>query len=254
MNRGYAVVRSNKIFLFSLLFFSSLHATTIVLIRNQDAVYIGADSRIGDEHGNDLGTECKVMRIGDYYFTHAGLGIDAQYGFNIKEIARAVFSSNLSFDEKIENFIADVDRACTSYLKRIKSGRRDLYSRVVNGHINIETAIAGLDEPGTPFFQVIKFSAAGSDEDIKISMPVRYMCPGDCDGGQVVVMLGQMSNSEGAVDDWAYGMMRRPVRAINYLIKKEIEHNDRVGPPVTILKIDKNGHQWIQHSDDCVDE
>ena len=150
--------------------------------------------------------------------------------------------------------MADVDNACTAYLQRIKSGRREIYSRVVNGHINIETAIAGIDESGTPFFQVIKFSAAGSDEDIKISMPVRYSCPGDCDGGQVVVMLGQMSNSEDALDNWAYGMMRRPVRAINHLINKEIEHNDRVGPPVTILKINQNGHEWIQHSDDCDDE
>ena len=71
MTKGHAVVRNNKILLFAILFFSSLNATTIVLIRNHEAVYIGADSRIGDEHGNDLGSECKIMRIGDYFFTHA---------------------------------------------------------------------------------------------------------------------------------------------------------------------------------------
>ncbi len=244
---------NNKIVLFFLLYYSSLQATTIVLIRNQDGVYIGADSRIGDENGTDLGIECKVMKIGDYFFTHAGLGIDAQYDFNIKDIARDVFASNLPLEEKIETFVADVDDACTAYLQRIKLARRDVYARLVSGNINIETAIAGVDESGIPFFQVIKFTAAGSGDEIKISMPVHYTCPGDCDGGQVVVMLGQMSNSEGAVDNWAYGMMRRPVRAINYLINKEIENNDRVGPPVTILKINQYGHEWIQRAVGCDD-
>lgn len=252
--KGQAVSFNNKFFLIILFFFASLHATTIVLIRNNDGVYIGADSRIVDEHGADLGTECKVMRINNYYFTHAGLGIDAQYGFNIKEIAREAFSSALPFEQQRKIFVEQVDAQCSRYLRRIKSERRALYDRLVNGHINIEAAIAGVNEAGIPFFQVLKFTAAGSNENVKISMPVLYTCPGDCDGGQVVAMLGQMSNSEQAVDGWARGMMRRPVRAINFLINKEIENNDRVGPPITILKIAHDTSTWIQHSDMCEDQ
>ncbi len=247
------MIYNNKIILLAVFFFlTSLHATTIVLIRNDEGVYIGADSRIVDENGGVLGTECKVMRINNYFFTHAGLGIDSQYGFNIKQIAREAFSSSLPFEEQVEQFTSTVDGECTAYLNRIKMARQGIYDRVTNGHVNIETAIAGMNEDG-PFFYVIKFTAAGSDERVKISMPVRYRCPGDCQGGHVVAMLGQMSNTEGAVDNWAYGMIRRPVRSINFLINREIENNSSVGPPITILKIGYDGPTWIQHSETCDD-
>ncbi len=245
------MIFNNKILLISILLFTSLHATTIVLIRNENGIFIGADSRIVNEHGQNLGAECKVMKINDYYFTHAGLGIDSTFGFNIKDIARKVFSTHQSYDEQIDEFISEVEIECSAYLHRIKSKRQHLYSRLINGHVNIETAIAGVNESGTPFFDIIKFTAAGSENEIKISMPVRYSCPGDCQGGQAVVMLGQMSHAEGAVERRAFGMMRRPVQAINFLINKEIENNDRVGPPITILHISPHENSWIQNGDAC---
>ena len=68
--KGYGVTHNNTLLILLTLFLiASLQATTIVLIRNGDGVYIGADSRIVDENGESLGNECKVMKINNYYFT-----------------------------------------------------------------------------------------------------------------------------------------------------------------------------------------
>jgi hypothetical protein len=234
-------------------FFADSIATTIVLIRNQDAVYIGADSKIVDENGDSLGEECKVIKIGDYYFANAGLGMDLQYDFNIKEIATTVFSSNASFEQQLSDFVDAVDYECSSYLLRIKNNRKDIFERVTSGKINIETAIAGRDENGIPFFKVIKFRADKFGNETKISTPIRYNCPGDCADGKVVAIMGQMSNTESFVDNWARGMMRNPVKAIKFIINKEIEKSDRVGPPITILEISEKKSTWLQHDNLCPD-
>jgi len=228
-------------------------ATTIVIIRNDSAVYIGADSRLADEHGQSLGRECKIIKIGDYYFAHAGLGMDPLYGFNIQKIAFDIFSSNNLFAHKLDTFISHVDSECTAYLDRIENKRPDIYARIVNGRINIETVVAGREE-GIAFFKVIKFSAATAEHGAQIYTPVRYSCPGDCEGGKVVAMMGQMENSEKIVDDWAYSMMRNPAKAINFLINREIKNNKKVGPPITILKIGRKETTWLQHDELCPDE
>ena len=66
-------------------------------------------------------------------------------------------------------------------------------------------------------------------------------------------MLGQMSNTEKMVDNWARGMMRNPVKAINFIINREIAENDRVGPPITILEISGKKSAWLQHDSFCPD-
>ena len=253
--KGWFVIRYIKSLpLFLLFFVPLLHSTTIVLIRNSDGVYIGADSRIVNERGESLGSECKVLKINKFYFAHAGLGVDSKFGFNIQDIARTSFSTDLPFAEQIDNFARTVDLECSAYLHRIKNERKEIFNRITSGTLNIETVVAGQDDDGVPFFYVIKFTAAGSNSDVKISMPVRYKCPGDCGGGKVVAMLGQMSHTEQAVENWAFGMMKNPVKAINFIINREIESNDRVGPPITILKIGYDEITWIQHSELCSDQ
>ncbi len=221
-----------------------------MLIRNQDAVYVGADSRILNQFGESLGTECKITRIGDYYFAHAGLGSDLMYGFDLKVLAQKVLSSN-EFPQKIEQFIRLVNIECSAYLERIRDKRPELYKRITSGDINIETAIIGRNSAGIPFFQVIKFAATESGRKRKITTPILYECPGDCSGGQVIALMGQMQHAEPMVERWSGGMLRNPVRAINAMIGREIENNTKVGPPITILKLTEQNSTWIQHDESC---
>lgn len=229
-------------------------ATTIVLIRNQEAVYIGADSRIVDQNGESLGIECKMMKIGDLFFANAGLGVDAMYGFNIKEIAVNVFCSAEPFEQKLQDFILKVDDECSAYLQRIKFKRKDIYERIMAGRLNIETMIAGRDEFNAPFFQVIKFAVDPETENIKMTTPVLYGCPGDCRGGKVVALMGQMANTEEIVNNRASSMMRNPVKAINFIINREIKNTKSVGGPITILKIGREKTTWLQHDKRCLDK
>lgn len=226
------------------------NATTIALIRNDEGVYIGADSRTVNQFGEALASECKITRMGDYYFAHAGLGLDSTFGFDIKAIAREVFTADLAFPEHIERFIESVDTEFSRYLNAIRTKRPNLFSRISQGQVNIETAIAGRDTAGQPFFKVIKFTAADSAR-IKITPAVQYSCPGNCSGDQAVVLLGQMSQAGAMVDRWAGGMLRNPVRAINAMIGREIQHSDRVGGPVAILKITESETIWVQHNELC---
>jgi len=117
--------------------FQQSAATTIVLIRTEESVYIGADSRIVDQNGESLGTECKVMKIGDLFFANAGLGVDAVHGFNIKQIAVNSFRSTAPFEQKLQDFIAKVDDECSAYLQRIKYERTDIYERIIHRQLTI---------------------------------------------------------------------------------------------------------------------
>ena len=222
-----------------------------MLIRNQDAVYVGADSRILNQFGEALGTECKITRIGDYYFAHAGLGLDAMYGFDLKALAQIAFSSSNEFRQNIKQFIRLVDTEGSAYLARIRNKRPELYARITRGEINIETAIIGHDSSGAPFFKVIKFAANESGNTTKITTPIVYECPGDCRGGKVIALMGQMQHAEPMVERWPAGMLRNPVRAINAMIGREIENNTKVGPPIAILKLTAQNSTWIQHDESC---
>ena len=239
-----------SLLLFVLLWVSLSNATTIVLIRNENGVFIGADSRIVNERGQSLGSECKITRFKNIYFVHAGLGSDALYGFDIQDIAKQAFSSKNSLDEKVRNFENTLKSQYKEYLEKIRTARSEVYFRIKSGTLNIEAAIAGQNTDGA-FFKAFKFSAEGPDDDIKISMPVQYSCPGDCQGGKVVAMLGQMSHTQEIVARRAHRMMRDPISAINFIINREIDYNPRVGPPITILHIGHDTTQWIQHSDFC---
>jgi hypothetical protein len=99
-----------------------------------------------------------------------------------------------------------------------------------------------------------EFQAAVSDSG-KVSLHVnkRHNCPGDdCPLGEIAIYLGAhdaIDRFRGEnPDSYAVGL----VKAVRQLVQLEIDDRpDSVGPPIDVLRITKDGPEWIEHKKEC---
>lgn len=111
------------------------------------------------------------------------------------------------------------------------------------------TLIAGQMVDGEPYMSGRGFKYVAKDSTIAIT---RLNCPGDCVDGLVDVFLA--GRSDVARQTWIYD--RRTARDLvtesRKLVEVEIKAApEDVGPPITILKVDKNGASWISNDVGC---
>ncbi|HYA26566.1 MAG TPA: hypothetical protein VEE82_01075, partial [Thermodesulfovibrionales bacterium] len=251
-----------------LLMSSTAFATSIVAVRNNDEIVIAADSKtiltpVGDSVGEpESVAKCKIVQAGNLFFASAGsAGIgsvefdgNVDSVFNLKE----VIAKGLAGEGRIVDKVNNLEKVLVITLAQIaEKARQDNVAFFMERFIKYpihSVIIAGLDNEELVLmvrtFKLI-ISPSGS-----LSFEIgRFACPGDCQAPFVTIFEGQTEAIRKFLQENEYFLYYTdPTIAVRNLVELEVSKDPSfVGPPIDILRLTREGAEWIQRKSLCRD-
>jgi hypothetical protein len=243
-------------------------ASSIVVMRNADEIVIGTDSRRISAPGEDLRyarTElvCKIVRADNIFIASAGIaGIipDSPHGeippeFDLAKIMNKAALGKRNILDKADT----VTKAVQSILLKIswwaKEKKPALFKKMFIGKELLQVVMAGM-ENDSPTIIVIAFkpriSASG---ELKIDVEY-HPCPGiACPEGSVYILMGKHEAIDRYLPQTPAIWKNDSVEVVRKLLEIEVAaERETVGPPIDILRISKNGSEWIQRKEMCAEQ
>ncbi len=256
--------------LVSILVFFSLgsslaFATSIVAVRSNDEIVIGADSKTtltsaGSGAGNIA--KCKIVQAGNLFFASAGyagigpaefpVAVDPE--FDLKEIIAKGLRGNGMIGDKVDR----LEKVVVANLARIaEEARQDNAAFFAARFLNhpAYTIMVGGIEQGELILIVRTFKLIMSPSG-SLSFEIgRFECPGDCDRPIITIMEGRTEAIRKYLRQHVLFLYYAdPITAVRDLVGLEIEDDPSfVGPPIDILRLTKKGAEWVQRKPFCPD-
>ncbi len=234
-------------------------ATTVVAIRTEKSVFIGADSKIGDSS-----KRCKISQAGDVFFAFAGYPIIMwdilnvphspikKEAFNIYKIIAEIELMNAPIAKKVETFESITRDTLTKILEITRQNDPVAFCRrfVEGDKPTLSVIIAGVDH-AVPVLYGREFRITTKcEEPVVLAVTpmndINLLTPGKVQvilyGAHEVILEKRPSSLN----------IDRIEEVINKWITWEIiAHPDAVGPPIDILRITDRKAEWIQHKPEC---
>lgn len=232
------------------LFTGNAEATTIVLFVGSDQIIIAADgvvTSMTDGHGAPQ-PFCKVRQSGETYYAIAGDYGPAKTDLDVWELVRTALGKS--------NSLADVYASARSVimpkLKAIADKNKVAdpirYSKLLHGDPVIEMAFAKFKK-NIPMALGVTFYIDRKGRPI--DPPVRNIMESGSDSAPAIARLGLHDGIEVFLatpqsSQWPQRFRADVVDALRYLVQIEIDRATRekrfdVGPPISILRITKDG-------------
>ncbi len=224
-----------------LLFSLSTFATSIVAVRTNSEVVIGADSRGLFVNGAvTYRNVCKIHERNGVFFAIAGIEVDPITKFNAGTIVEAEIDKRKSLSSRVSAIEKILSMSVARELEWQRTRRPDLYRRTVeNNNMVLSVVFAGL-ENGTPALYARAFKTDGT------------ILREDHPSGTFTLWMGKANAIEKFVGETKGRNLGTPADAVRRLIQLEIDDNEpSVGPPIDIVRITKDGAQWIQVKPEC---
>jgi hypothetical protein len=247
---------------------SSAFATSIVAVKNNDEIVIGADSKTTltsvetGAAGPEEITKCKIVQEGDLFFASAGsAGIgpaglpgDVDREFDLKEIIAEGLRGNGSIADKVGN----LERLLVANLTRMaEEVRQDNPAFFLGKFVKspVHTVIVGGRDNGELVLMVRTFRLIISPSGSLSFSVGRFACPGDCRVPFITIFEGRtMAIRKYLQQHELFLYYADPVTAVRHLVGLEISKEpSSVGPPVDILRLTRKGAEWIQRKALCPD-
>ena len=232
---------------------SAAKATTIVAVKTDTEIVIGADSKVTDTFGNaSIKQVCKIVQAGNVFFAYAGFARDSKTGFSIPQIASAALNQKpgLSIGEKTKILTRLVTEKLNAEIPLLKKNDFVTYREKIEGKIFLRILVAGF-EKDKPVLLLRQFRLGQTDEK-KVSVIVSE---DDCDAkckGTTTRFLGETAAIDGLPEEtpdfWNDGL----AAGVRKLIETQIAAREEyVGAPIDILRITAKGAAWIQKKPSC---
>lgn len=252
-----------------LLLLSSVPAygSSLIVMRNDAEIIIGTDSKrlhTASEDLSDARSElvCKIIRSDDIFIASAGVtGITLQKGhkeiptgLDLTEIISNASLGEGSVRDKADILAKTVSDALLRMYEWMKKRMPSLFGQMVLGTQSLQVITAGTERE-TPVFVVMTFEPhLSSSGELEIDVASRP-CPGTaCPSGFVYLFLGRHEAIDRYLPTNPQIWTNDPVDVVRELLEIEAASEpETVGPPIDILRITKEGSEWIQEKDICED-
>ncbi len=228
---------------------ASALATTIIAVRTSDFVIIATDSKATYIGSPGPPAVCKIYNSGPLYFAIAGLDHDTRRHFYANAIVAGNFSPAGKFDEQVARVERAITAALLAELGRMRLEDPGTYAFTARPDKDVLSIVMAEWQDGVPHLAARGFSwAANPAPGIAIS---RVTCPGDCSDGRELVSLGEKNAAEKFMHDNSGENFDLPSLATK-LVQLEIAHSPGdVGPPISEMRLDKDGATWISNDSGC---
>jgi hypothetical protein len=229
-------------------------ATTLIGLHLPDGFIIAVDSKVTYKGTGIQGppTVCKIFQSGSLYFAFSGLANDRNSGFFPEQIVANSFSANDSLANNLDRMDRALSDALTIEMQRLKT--QDPVSFAFNHRPGADTLqiVAGEMLNDTPQMFGRGFQYVEETGKIDIS---RLSCPGvDCPTEVKFFLAGDTDIARVMVNQFFQETQTAhdPVADTRKLVEAEIiAAPETVGPPITILRVDKNGASWPSNDSSC---
>jgi hypothetical protein len=247
---------------------SGVCATSVVAVRNNDEIVIGADSKTTLTRVNynlrepDGIAKCKIVQAGNLFFASAGsAGIGpvdlpgyVDPAFNLKELITRGLGRDGDIGERVRNMEKVLLLNLTQIAEKVRKDNPVFFLQKFVQYPVHTIIIAGLEDEELilmvrTFRLVVPLSG-----DLSFEVG-RFTCPGDCDASFITIFEGRTA----AIRNYLYWnenflYTTDPAVAVRALVEMEIsEDPSTVGPPVDILRLTRRGAEWIQRKSLCPD-
>ncbi len=236
-------------------FLSSVtRATTIVAVKTQNEIVIGADSKVTDTFGNASANQaCKIVQAGNVFFAYAGFARDTRTNFSIPQIAADAlnFKPELSVTEKTKILADTVAAKLNIELPLLKKSEWVTYREKIEGKIFLKIIVAGF-EKNKPVILVRKFRLGRVEGQTPGVIVSADDCDAKCKDKYITRFLGETAAIDGLPEEtpgfWKNGL----AAGVKSLIEISIAARDEyVGAPIDILRITAKSAAWIQKKSAC---
>ena len=230
-------------------------ATTLVCLRQKDVFVMGADSK-ATYRGKGINgprTVCKVYRAGRVYFAISGLTNDRNTNFFPEKIVATSFSDNVaSFNSNLQRMERALSDSLAIEMTGLKARDRDTFDQTQKDEGDTVAVLAAEMEGDHPVMGGAGFRYVdGTAPSIVIH---RSICPGDCPRDEDVFYGGHHDSAQKMATEFykSHRTVTRPTKFVRELVEAEIRSSSKdVGPPITILRVDKSGPHWILNDSGC---
>jgi len=246
--------------------YTPAYGSSIIVVRTDNEVVIGTDSKRVRAAKEDLSNAqselvCKIVRADNIFIVSAGIAgiLPHNHGkipaeFDLTEIMNRAALGEGSMMDKADTLAKAVDGALLRISEWAKKKMRTFFEKMFIGKQLLQVVIAGL-ENGLPTIIVMAFEPTISPSgELKINVE-SHPCPGvACPSGFVYIFIGKHEAIDRylplAPDMWK----NNPVEVVRELMEIEVtSERETVGRPIDILRITKDGPEWIQEKDMCED-
>jgi hypothetical protein len=212
--------------------------TTIVAVKTDKEIVVGADSKVSWIKETFRETDCKIHQVGNVFFALAGIAGDAGTGFSVARIATQAIKNNQTIQDAVVEFVAMIQDPIYSYVKSMKFQMPDWYNGNYGNGSFMDIVFFGF-ENGEP--EMYYLNCWPDNLDAKGFKP-----------GFSFIFLGCWKSLSELVetqpDYWDMGIIKATCNLIQLAINDYPQH---VGPPINIVRITADGAEWIQKSSGC---
>jgi hypothetical protein len=249
---------AHLVFLYSIFLLQPAFATSIIAVRVNEQVVVGADSKrtVGRDPQNAIPIKepvCKIGKGDGFFFATAGLVSGG--GFDVGSSIAKASEIQGTIEQKIETVLQTIKEPLTEILDRYRQTDPLDYSRTFATAPVLQILFFGM-EKGSTFITASEFFIPTPSPLVPVQIVIRYgKCPGDaCLTGEQLFMSGERDAIKTFLSEKPGYWRVNPVETVRELIELQIaDIPNLVGPPIDILYVDKNGAQWIQKKDQCPD-
>jgi len=239
-------------------FVSPALATSIVAVRVNEHVIVGADSKrtVGRDPQNAIPIQEPVCKIGKgdrIFFATAGLVRGS--GFDVDSSIAKASEIQGTIEQKIETILQTIKEPLTLIVDRYRQTDPLDYSKTFAKAPVLQILFFGINNDST-FIMASEFFIPTPSPLVPVQIVIRYgKCPGDaCTTGEQLFVTGEHDAISKFLSEKPGYWKVNPVEAVRELIELQIaDIPNLVGPPIDILYVDKNGARWVQKKDQCPD-
>jgi hypothetical protein len=258
----YTLRVSNKILLIPILLIVTLFlfrpsalATTIILIRTQNEIVVGADSKGTNEYDKQKNKLfCKINQVGDLMFAASGFVEDKDTGFSVNKIVAEAANKGGTINEIATRIDTALVQPLNDAILHFKKISPDVYKKQIKNHNGVTfQLILFRFEKEIPVVYKKNFGEPNLVSNTIPAIGEVIRCPGkDCQGNRTLMALG----SNAVIKDY---LKQTPLSStieigslIQNLIMLQIKKTPHeVGLPIDIVRYDKTGIHWIQRKVEC---
>jgi hypothetical protein len=232
------------------------HGTAVFVTRTPNEIVVAADSRSVKLDGSpDSDPVCKIRRFSNAYVVVNGMSQDSSTGYDVLSLLKEAGEQKGLLADKIATFERLVQSPLEKALTRLKRDEPLVFQRNV-----IEIGPLGVNffgsEQGVLVFYHRRFVVSPSpNNDVSVYIE-RLGCPGvDCPDGVAYILVGADEFKKRFEREKLNFMQGDLVKAARQFVQMHIDAQVvDVGPPIDILRIKKNGTQWIERKPECEDK
>jgi hypothetical protein len=227
--------------------------TTIVAARNADEVVLAADSKDRHLENENTSTSCKIFSCGGYFIAIAGVrelrvgSVEFSAPSLVGQVCRMPGNAAETMARLTDSLIPPFTRVMTELARR-NPQRYKQSVETKEAYINI--LMVGFEHE-TPFILERDLIAPSQ---ISAGVATRNLVQNDKlpPTGLAYVFIGRHEGIDEFVRTrnalWRLGL----IEAAKFLVAYEIADTPAaVGPPIDVVRVNKDGAQWIQRKPEC---